>query len=207
MKKSLRTLIALLCLGGLLATVALAAGTYTKTLAAFYRDIRLSINGQTVVPKDVNGTVVDPFIVDGTTYLPVRAVSEALGKQVDWDDETSTVLISDPSPDLIGTWNAVKVSLRGDDTPLDSFAGGSFTVRLDDSLVPYSEWKEINTSGQSTMARKGVWVIGGEDFDITWSEENGALTILDESGSGTYGTVLNGVMVLNIEGTFVTLTK
>lgn len=186
MKKSLRALIALLCLGGLLVTVVLAAGTYTKTLTAYYQDIKLTINGQTVEPKDVNGNVVDPYIVDGTTYLPVRAVSEALGKQVDWDGDTNTVLISDPA--LTGTWNAVKVSLRGDDTPLDSFAGGSFTVRLEDS-------------------GKGVWVIGGEDFDITWSEENGALTIIDESGSGTYGTVTKGVMVLNIEGTFVTLTK
>ena len=191
MKKTMRALIALLCLGGLLVTMALAAGTYTKTLTAFYENIKLTINGQTVVPRDVKGNVVDPFIVEdeeggGTTYLPVRAVSEALGKQVDWDGATQTVLISDPAP--TGTWKAVKVSLRGDDTPLDSFAGGSFTVRLDDG-------------------GKGVWVIGGEDFDITWSQENGALTILDESGSGTYGTVTNGVMVLNIEGTFVTLTK
>lgn len=186
MKKSLRALIALLCLGGLLVTVVLAAGTYTKTLTAYYQDIKLTINGQTVEPKDVNGNVVDPYIVDGTTYLPVRAVSEALGKQVDWDGNTNTVLISDPA--LTGTWKAVKVSLRGDDLPLDNFAGGSFTVRLDDG-------------------GKGVWVIGGEDFDITWSEENGALTIIDESGSGTYGTVTKGVMVLNIEGTFVTLTK
>ena len=186
MKKSLRTLIALLCLGGLLITAALAAGTYTKTLTAYYQNIKLKINNQLVIPKDVNGTVVDPYIVDGTTYLPVRAVSEALGKQVDWDGSTNTVLISDPA--LTGTWKAVKISLRGDDTPLSSFAGGSFTVKL-------------NSGG------KGVWVIGEEDYDITWSEENGALTIIDESGSGTYGTVMNGVMVLNIEGTFVTLTK
>ena len=188
MKRSLRMLIALLCLGALVITIALAAGTYTQTLTAYYRDIKLNINGQTVVPRDVNGNVVDPFIVDGTTYLPVRAVSEALGKTVDWDDGTSSVLISDPSPDLTGTWKAVKVSLRGDDMPLDSFAGGSFSVKLD-------------------AGSKGVWVIGDEDFDITWTEENGALTVMDESGSGTYGTVLNGVMVLNIEGTFVTLTK
>ena len=71
MKKSLRMLIALVCLGALAVTIALAAGTYTQTLTAYYRDIKLNINGQTVVPKDVSGNVVDPFIVDGITYLPV----------------------------------------------------------------------------------------------------------------------------------------
>jgi hypothetical protein len=43
----------------------------------------------------VNGAAVDPFISDGTTYLPVRAVSVALGKKVDWDAETKTVYITD----------------------------------------------------------------------------------------------------------------
>ena len=32
--------------------------------------------------------------MDGSTYLPVRAVSEALGIDVGWDDGTSTVALS-----------------------------------------------------------------------------------------------------------------
>ena len=90
--------------------------------------------------------------------------------------------------DLIGTWKADKISIRGDDTPINNFANGSFTIML---------------RGDSS----GIWIIGGEEFYINWFEENGALTIIDESGSGTFGTVTNGVMVLSIEGTFVTLTK
>lgn len=188
MKKSLRTLALLLCCAAVLATVALAAGTYTKTLTAYYRDIKLSVNGQIVVPKDAAGKVVDPFIVDGTTYLPVRAVSEALGKTVDWDGKNAVVKISDPAPGFVGTWKAVRVSQWGKDLPLSTFAGGSFTIQL-------------NKNGT------GTWVIDKKDYAVTWTEENGALTITDTSGSPTYGTVYNETMVLNIEGTFVTLAK
>ena len=46
-------------------------------------------------PKDANGNTVEPFIIDGTTYLPVRAVSNALGLNVGWDDATSTVSLGE----------------------------------------------------------------------------------------------------------------
>lgn len=39
---------------------------------------------------------VPPQVVGvGTTLVPVRAISEALGKTVEWDDKTSTVIITD----------------------------------------------------------------------------------------------------------------
>ena len=34
-------------------------------------------------------------IIDGRTLVPARAISEAIGKKVDWDPSTRTVLIND----------------------------------------------------------------------------------------------------------------
>lgn len=44
----------------------------------------------------VDGNVIntDAMIIDGTTYVPLRAVSESLGAQVDWNGETSEINIS-----------------------------------------------------------------------------------------------------------------
>lgn len=56
--------------------------------------IKIVINGTLIEPKDVNGKVVNPFLIDGTTYVPVRAITEALGKKIDWDGETRTVYIT-----------------------------------------------------------------------------------------------------------------
>ena len=94
MKRKLMFGAVLLVCAALLCAVSFAAGnSYSKEITAHYRDINLVVHGDKVIPKDVNGKVVEPFIVDGTTYLPVRAVSEALGKTVEWDDATSTVSI------------------------------------------------------------------------------------------------------------------
>lgn len=76
-----------------MAVPALAAGV--KTIEANYMDIKLVVDGVPVTPKDASGKEVEPFVYEGTTYLPVRAVGEALGKDVKWDGETKTVYIGE----------------------------------------------------------------------------------------------------------------
>ena len=67
-------------------------GSRTETLT--YQDIKITLDGNALVPKDANGNTVEPFIINGTTYLPVRAISEALGLGVAWDGVTSTVKLT-----------------------------------------------------------------------------------------------------------------
>ena len=69
------------------------AQSVTKQINAYYNDIKIMLNGQELIPKDAAGKVVEPFISDGTTYLPVRALSEALGLAVSYDGKTSTVYL------------------------------------------------------------------------------------------------------------------
>lgn len=69
-----------------------ASGTVDATLT--YRDIRILVDGSEITPTDVNGQSTEPFTLDGTTYLPLRAVAQALGCDVDWDDATGSVIIN-----------------------------------------------------------------------------------------------------------------
>lgn len=74
---------------GLIGTAAATIGQRTATLN--YANIKVELNGQQIDLVDANGQAVEPFTIDGTTYLPVRAVSNALGMDVAWDQTTSTV--------------------------------------------------------------------------------------------------------------------
>ena len=71
-----------ICAAALLASVAIGATVYaanlTKKIDVLYDDIRISSNNIEFMPVDEQGSQVEPFIYEGTTYLPVRAVSEAL---------------------------------------------------------------------------------------------------------------------------------
>lgn len=63
-----------------------------------YNDIRVTLDGEAVALVDANGNAVEPFAINGTTYLPVRAVANALGLEVGWDQETATVLLNTEAP-------------------------------------------------------------------------------------------------------------
>ena len=91
-----------LCVGAV-GTTALAANTVTKTIYATYRGIRIMVDGTVITPKDSKGNTVEPFISNGTTYVPLRAVSEALGKQVTWDGNANMIYIGE-KPAADGTY-------------------------------------------------------------------------------------------------------
>lgn len=46
------------------------------------------------IPTDINGNTVYPFITNGTTYLPVRAVSNIFGASIEWNTFYSSVVIA-----------------------------------------------------------------------------------------------------------------
>lgn len=66
-------------------------GKVTKELT--YNNISVTLDGKKLDLRDVQGNSVEPFAFDGTNYLPVRAISEALGLDVEWDGSTNTVVL------------------------------------------------------------------------------------------------------------------
>lgn len=94
MKREVKTFLAGAALSALVLTsVPTMAERVSKTTELFYNDIKVVINGNRADLKDAAGNTVDPFVIDGTTYLPVRAVANALDQAVSWDAKTQTVYI------------------------------------------------------------------------------------------------------------------
>ena len=77
-------------------TRAVESSTVTATLN--YNDIKIIIDGQLIQPTDDQGNAVYPFIVDGTVYLPFRAVAGALGCDAAWDGSSATVTLNSGYP-------------------------------------------------------------------------------------------------------------
>lgn len=65
----------------------------TRTIQAVFKNIKICVDGVQMTPRDTAGKEVEPFIYNGTTYLPVRAVGEAVGKEVSYDGSTNTVYL------------------------------------------------------------------------------------------------------------------
>lgn len=87
-----------------------ASDTLKAITAKLNYGITIKYNGEVQALTDATGTHVYPISYNDTTYLPVRAVSNMLGIDVQWDEATQTVLLgsapvaSADGVDLINTF-------------------------------------------------------------------------------------------------------
>lgn len=110
------------------------AASFSRTAELVYNNIKITLNGNAVTPKDAGGNAVEPFIIDGTTYLPVRAISNALGLGVDWDGTTNTVKLSDANYIPSGSYT------RTNPAPV----GSAQTLTVDNYSYKYSATVKIH---------------------------------------------------------------
>ena len=80
-------------LAGALTLPALAS-VGQRPAALHYQNIKVTLDGRTLDLTDSRGNEVEPFTIDGTTYLPLASISKALGMDVRWDADTNTVILN-----------------------------------------------------------------------------------------------------------------
>lgn len=106
--------IAALALTSCLVLGTAAASQSHNVTATFRPDMKLKVNGTSYTVRDTTGTQVSPLIYNGTTYLPLSSLSQLLGAQVSWDEDSQTVLISDAdaASSYIGEAKAKQIALK-----------------------------------------------------------------------------------------------
>lgn len=77
----------------LLGIGAVAAVNSEEITALLSYDVKVEYDGKVQTFKDANNKRVYPIVYEGTTYLPVRAVSNLFKVPVDWNGETQTVIL------------------------------------------------------------------------------------------------------------------
>lgn len=92
MLKNLKGFVAGLTVASLLWATVFAA-PIQKQITAVYNDIKVYVDGEQLQPMDGNGNKIEPFLANGTVYLPARAIGQAMQKDVSWDGKTKSVYI------------------------------------------------------------------------------------------------------------------
>lgn len=112
--------------------------------------IKLKIDGQIFTPKDANGKTVDVFEYNGTTYVPLRAVSQAFGKEIAWDGTTRTAIIG--SNGASGSHNRQNPAPVGkaQEVKVESYTSGTSVVNITvtEVLRGAAAWEKIISANQ-----------------------------------------------------------
>lgn len=181
-KLLLITLAALLILGCMVPT-GFASGV-SKMLEAWYMNIKIISNGQQV------HTEIEPFIVDGTTYVPVRMMANIFNKNIEWDPVNYIITVTDkPGSDL----NYLNMQLIMKDNEIkyledkikrleekEKDSGSDIDDLEDDLNDDYDEYK-------------------GVDFEITLKESRGDIEVIIEFSLKRDRTGWNKLTTKNIE--------
>lgn len=155
MKKVLKSLIIGILVTALLLSITFARGT-KETIEVMFNAVNLTVNRQKVD--------ADTIVYNGTTYVPLRAAAEMLGKEVGWDQKTQTASINDK----INTEADIKVEvvklenvkdtkelinyLEDNFSILDTVIGStSFTFYImenDSTILPFDYWIQVGFDSQ-----------------------------------------------------------
>jgi hypothetical protein len=148
MKKTIITAIITTVAVAAITVSALAAARDTTIQAILSPGITIKYNGEPRTMKDANGDVVYPLLYNGTTYLPVRAVSEMLGLPVNWVNETRTVELgkSNQPKSLL---DATDAGVKGSTSSM-----GKWEKVLNKDELPFSRDDYGNKTAQHTEAIK-----------------------------------------------------
>ncbi|MGE5631215.1 MAG: NPCBM/NEW2 domain-containing protein [Caulobacteraceae bacterium] len=71
------------------------AAPVTKSIQVVFSGVKIALDGKILDLKDASGKKVEPFQYNGTTYLPIRAVANAFGKDVSFDEKENTIYLGE----------------------------------------------------------------------------------------------------------------
>ncbi|NOU95652.1 DUF4352 domain-containing protein [Paenibacillus sp. LMG 31456] len=140
---------------------AFAATNLEEISAYLNKGLGLKLNGKAWQPKDEDGKATFPITYNGSTYLPARAVAEALGTKIGYDAESNTVLIGEngetiPSSSTPGKLrnNPAKLGQKTEFAVSDILNEYSGTLSVDQMIRGEEAWKMIASANKFNEAPK-----------------------------------------------------
>lgn len=104
MQKMKYFLSGILCTLMLLVLTEPALGVLVGKTIQVYTGVNVYVDDVKIEPQDEHGNPVEVFSYNGTTYLPVRALSKAFGKPIQWEGKTTSVYVGKHSGDKPAVW-------------------------------------------------------------------------------------------------------
>lgn len=151
-------------------------------------DISIVVDGAAQTFYNVQGSEVHPILYNGTTYLPVRAIGELMGKNVNWDQSTLTATLSSPrttgrvngTPDNSAVQQTISAQIRSD-----------FTIIVDGTIRHFAD---VNGNTVYPLLYEGTTYLPlraiGElmNKNVQWDSATRTATLSAKSSDGSLVT-------------------
>ncbi|MCL2016500.1 MAG: hypothetical protein FWG68_09675, partial [Defluviitaleaceae bacterium] len=173
-----------------------------QTIEVIFGNVRTTLFGQEIISRDAQGTIVEPLTYNGTVFIPIDTILQALQENAQWNAATNTLNFGAPATGVVTQPNQPQ-------QPQQAVQGGTpFTQAVppfdvshntDRAIVEVSNHPDRrmggNFAGEVVSYRRG-----GTSSDLLHSSHNlgGRFTQL----SGVFGRV-DGSNQRNVTLTFI----
>jgi foldase protein PrsA len=159
MKDKMKGLLVGLTIGTLISgSAAYAAGTQIEVA---FRALKYMFDGVEKAPADGG----KGFIYEGTTYVPIRFVSESLGKPVEWDEASQTIWIGDNPTHIVATYQGGQVTKK----QLDTFQ--AITQFFSPSYASVKDSAEYRKSAVQDLIRNRILASRAVEADLKAAQD------------------------------------
>ena len=179
-----RLLPLLACLAVLLGALTAGPGAHaeSRVTARLRPDYTIVIDGAARTFYNANGQQVHPLSYQDTTYLPVRAIGELMGKIVTWTEDTKTVTLSGVRTGEAAKGTPTEAEVRD----VSAEERDDFTVVVDGTVRTFADANgktvyPLLYQGSTYLPLRAI----GELMSKTVSWDEAARTITLSSASGT----------------------
>ncbi|NLY43823.1 MAG: hypothetical protein GX066_07625 [Clostridiaceae bacterium] len=164
MRKKLVPFICGFITAGILVGNTAVAGNISKTIEVVMNSIKIVVNGK---PVDA-----DNILYNGRTYVPLRAISEMLGKDVQWDGNTSTAYINDTGSTAQGE-DAVVARVNGEEIKVKDLRYYISNVQAQyQNFGIYAEQRQINEQALQDAITDRILLQKAKEMNISLTEED-----------------------------------
>lgn len=149
--------------------------------AASASNIRVFVEGTLITPRDVQGRVVNPIVIDGMTFLPIRAIGEAFDREIEWDGATQTVFVGRRPARMTDRGTNINVFIDGTQLIARDAQGRviSPVIRDGTTFLPLRAIGEAFDKEVHWDARNQSVFVGRGTFTITVADREHIVTMAD----------------------------
>jgi Copper amine oxidase N-terminal domain len=160
---------------------AFAASNLTEIKAYLNAGLKFQLDGKAWRPLDDKGKEVLPISYNGTTYLPLRVIANALDVPITWDGSTQTIGIRDSS----------NLTLYSKDVKVDYWSEKYYDV-IDKKQLVFGD-QQYNGAYAFTAENAGLgWYEGSPYLKFDFGKKHKTLHLILYSPSSMKIRVLNG---------------